>query len=333
MTVLEACILPPPPLLWTFCLDGMISQKVIPFSKFTRLAREHRLLCWQIATFGLLTIFWPIWLSYQNSQWIFHLWMDHEFLTLLLAMQYALLLTVFLSKILHLPLLCWQSPRSAIKGKAGLRATAGGVFLTLAVVALSETALQVQPKELWWRWHGLLLASHWLPLIIATVASRFEQAPVLESTKEGMLGKRSMMTICTGFACIALFLIFLQFLDKAPKSQDWLHGIGRLRNFPALVLIAVSAAFSEEVLFRGYLFGRLKSIFRTPLMAALVSSLIFGLVHQEYGQLHMAFAFILGLIYTAMAAFSRSLIPSILVHCFLNLLQAAIESFNLATEL
>lgn len=89
----------------------------------------------------------------------------------------------------------------------------------------------------------------------------------------------------------------------------------RLDNILAFVTLVILAPFAEEVLFRGYLYGKLKS--RVPsAVAAIVTSLLFGLAHV---QLNVVIdVFILGLVLCALRSLTGSIWAGVLVHVIKN---------------
>jgi membrane protease YdiL (CAAX protease family) len=112
-----------------------------------------------------------------------------------------------------------------------------------------------------------------------------------------------------------LFAIVYSTLVGQPKQKDVAEAFGAI---PVQVLLIVFAApISEEVCFRGMLFGGLRE--RLPrLGAALVSGLIFGGLHATTGlsavPVLVAFGFILALLYEK----TGSIVPGILLHMLNN---------------
>lgn len=112
-----------------------------------------------------------------------------------------------------------------------------------------------------------------------------------------------------------LFAIVYSTLIGEPKQKDVAEAFGAI---PVQILLIVFAApISEEVCFRGMLFGGLRE--RLPrLGAALVSGLIFGGLHATTGlsavPVLVAFGFILALLYEK----TGSIVPGILLHMLNN---------------
>lgn len=89
----------------------------------------------------------------------------------------------------------------------------------------------------------------------------------------------------------------------------------RLDNILAFVTLVILAPFAEELLFRGYLYGKLKN--RVPaVVAAIVTSLLFGLAHFQW---NVAIdVFILSLILCALRSLTGSIWAGVLVHVIKN---------------
>lgn len=114
----------------------------------------------------------------------------------------------------------------------------------------------------------------------------------------------------------ALATIALPFVDYT-QTQD--TGFAQITTQPEYVLaflsLVVIAPLAEEVLFRGYLFGKLRKY--APLwVAVLVTSLLFALVHFQWNVSIDVFA--LSLVLCMLRVVSGSLWPSILLHMLKN---------------
>jgi membrane protease YdiL (CAAX protease family) len=112
-----------------------------------------------------------------------------------------------------------------------------------------------------------------------------------------------------------LFAIAYTALVGQPHQKDIAEDFGAIPV--QVLLIAIAAPISEEVCFRGFLFGGLRE--RLPrIAAALVSALIFGALHVTTGVSAVppliAFGFILALLYEK----TGSIVPGILLHMLNN---------------
>jgi len=119
-------------------------------------------------------------------------------------------------------------------------------------------------------------------------------------------------------AAIGAYLIFSTVyiaLIGQPKQKDIAEGFGAVPV--QVLLIVIAAPISEEVCFRGMLFGGLRE--RLPrLAAALISGLVFGGLHATTGVSAVppliGFGFILALLYEK----TGSIVPGILLHMLNN---------------
>jgi len=120
------------------------------------------------------------------------------------------------------------------------------------------------------------------------------------------------------FAAIGAYLLFAIVYTSifgAPEQKDIADEFGTLPM--QILLIVIAAPISEEVCFRGMLFGGLRE--RWPrIAAALLSGLIFGGLHALTGLSAVppliAFGFILALLYEK----TGSIVPAILLHMLNN---------------
>jgi membrane protease YdiL (CAAX protease family) len=119
-------------------------------------------------------------------------------------------------------------------------------------------------------------------------------------------------------AAIGLYLLFIAFygaLIVEPHQEDIAEALGPIAT--QVLLIAILAPISEEICFRGMLFGGLRE--RLPrLAAALVTGVIFGGLHAFTGITAVppliVFGFLLSLLYEK----TGSIVPGILLHMLNN---------------
>lgn len=101
------------------------------------------------------------------------------------------------------------------------------------------------------------------------------------------------------------------------QLQDiaFLSAQGNIEMLLAFVALIIIAPISEEITFRGFLFGGLKKKLGW-IGAAVISSLVFALVH---GQLNVAIdTFLLGLVLAWLYRKTKSIWPSIALHAIKN---------------
>ncbi len=112
-----------------------------------------------------------------------------------------------------------------------------------------------------------------------------------------------------------LFVFLYVALVVEPEQEDIAEAFGTLPV--QILLIAIAAPISEEICFRGMLFGGLRE--KLPrLGAALIASLVFGALHALTGVTAVppliAFGFALCLLYEK----TGSIVPGILLHMLNN---------------
>lgn len=155
-------------------------------------------------------------------------------------------------------------------------------------------------------------------LVPMAIAARWGAASVGEAPRR--LGVRGFRPSALKWmlAAIGAYLLFSGVyvaLFGAPEQEDIAESFGTLPL--QILLIAIAAPVSEEVCFRGMLFGGLRE--RLPrLGAALISALIFGGLHALTGLSAVppliAFGFILCLLYEK----TGSIVPGIVLHMLNN---------------
>lgn len=115
---------------------------------------------------------------------------------------------------------------------------------------------------------------------------------------------------------MALATAFLTFVDPVEvQDTGFSQLVGNAQYLLAFVSLVVIAPIAEEVLFRGYLFGKLRKY--APLwLAILITSVLFGIVHFQWNVGLDVFA--LSIVLCLLRVASGSLWPSILLHMLKN---------------
>ncbi len=134
------------------------------------------------------------------------------------------------------------------------------------------------------------------------------------------LGVRRFKPSSIGWMALAIvsyltFAALYSVLILEPHQEDIAEGFGAIPV--QVLLIAIAAPISEEVCFRGMLFGGLRQ--RLPrLAAALIAALIFGALHAVTGISAVPplifFGFVLCLLYEK----TGSIVPGIILHMLNN---------------
>ncbi|HVY96293.1 MAG TPA: CPBP family intramembrane glutamic endopeptidase [Solirubrobacterales bacterium] len=119
-------------------------------------------------------------------------------------------------------------------------------------------------------------------------------------------------------AAIVVYLLFAAVYSSLilePKQEDIAKGFGAIPV--QVLLIVILAPVSEEVCFRGMLFGGLRE--RLPrFAAALLSGLIFGGLHAFTGITAVPPLIVFGLVLALLYERTGSIVPGILLHVLNN---------------
>jgi membrane protease YdiL (CAAX protease family) len=156
-------------------------------------------------------------------------------------------------------------------------------------------------------------------LVPMAIAARWGATSAVEALRRlGVHGFRPSAALKWGAAAIGAYLLFAAIytgIFGAPEQEDIAESFGTLPL--QILLIVIAAPISEEVCFRGMLFGGLRN-HMPRLAAALVSGLIFGGLHALTGLSAVppliAFGFILALLYEK----TGSIVPGIILHMLNN---------------
>lgn len=109
---------------------------------------------------------------------------------------------------------------------------------------------------------------------------------------------------------------FLTFVDyKQVQETGFTQLIGNTQYMLAFISLVIVAPIAEEVLFRGYLFGKLRK-YAPVWVSVLVTSILFGIVHGQWNVGLDVFA--LSIVLCLLRVVSGSLWPSIMLHMLKN---------------
>ena len=138
---------------------------------------------------------------------------------------------------------------------------------------------------------------HWLTLVILPFAlirlhqTRFDRRARTFSLSLATVGlaKGNLRTGVVLAAVIGLGLSLLQTLVSRHRDDIWalLFSGKALVAFPlVLALMLATAAFTEEFFFRGVLQTRLSNLFKSNVVAVIVTAAFFGVYHLPYAYLN-----------------------------------------------
>jgi uncharacterized protein len=154
-----------------------------------------------------------------------------------------------------------------------------------------------------------------MPVLIATRRGRSSIGEALRR-----LGVRRfrlsavLWMLATVFAYLTFAALYVALVGE-PEQEDIAEGFGVIPV--QILLIVFAAAISEEICFRGFLFGGLRERF-PRIAAALLSAVIFGGLHALTGISAVppliAFGFVMALLYEK----TGSIVPGIILHMLNN---------------
>lgn len=155
-------------------------------------------------------------------------------------------------------------------------------------------------------------------LLVPFAISAGRGASVREAAARLGLRRFHLTAIKWMFAAIGAYLliaIVYTAIAGEPEQEDIAETFGSLPV--QILLIVFAASISEEVCFRGFLFGGLRERW-SPIVAALISGTIFGALHALTGLSAVppliAFGVVLALLYEK----TGSIVPGILLHMLNN---------------
>ncbi len=192
----------------------------------------------------------------------------------------------------------------------GVFVAAQGLGILVAKLILSYMAPQLAaPDELGWLMLLCQLFAMPLVIIFLIFLRRSRKAPAVKI----MCGVKGFdpVIILGGFVMIFTASIVIEpLLALLPTPPDV-----EARGWPFMVSAVLLAPLFEEIICRGMIFGALRAR-RGTLVALVVSSLIFGIMHL---QVTMSInAFVMGLILCYIYICSRSIIAPIILHILNN---------------
>jgi membrane protease YdiL (CAAX protease family) len=105
------------------------------------------------------------------------------------------------------------------------------------------------------------------------------------------------------------------------NRQIMLHILTILnKSWPLLIFTAITAGFTEELIFRGYLVPRLEMLFKNKHMPVIISSLMFGLIHFRYqSYTEVIFATLFGVVFAIHYQWYRNIKILIFTHACVDL--------------
>lgn len=161
------------------------------------------------------------------------------------------------------------------------------------------------------------IGAPWLILKRKTDKKELGMQRWVEWKDYGWLGLGFVSYLILTMAVSFLAMMFLTFIDFDEKQVTGYEMItAPYEYYLAFIGLVVIAPVAEELLFRGYLFGKLRASGVKVWVAVVATSLLFAIVHFQ-GNVGVD-VFALGIVLALLRVFSKSLWPSIMLHMLKN---------------
>jgi membrane protease YdiL (CAAX protease family) len=142
----------------------------------------------------------------------------------------------------------------------------------------------------------------------ATVASLGWQGASISSVLWGLVLAAGLMWLVYPVTLV---------LFRAMRITGYTEGLGKLAALPrwSLILAAVVAGIAEETLYRGFALTRIADLTGSSVLAILLTTLIFAVVHQRLWGWGASVGFVVsGLVLSAFFVWRQDLLANILAH-------------------
>ncbi len=143
----------------------------------------------------------------------------------------------------------------------------------------------------------------------------------------------SVMILCVilGICLYCLLVVILSFLPEG-LSDSYNESAARVSQTGAVAVIvsALAAPVTEEIIFRGLVYTRLREVM-PACVSVLISALIFGMGHT--GIVWISYAFAFGILFAALDEKTGSIFPGILIHIAVNSANETVQAVTAGLSL
>ena len=145
------------------------------------------------------------------------------------------------------------------------------------------------------------------------------------NTLRGLIGARALFVdLLLGLALFAAWLAAEYAFDRVfgaatPAGVQPLL-VRRAADIPLWVLLALSAGFVEELVFRGYLQRQFGALLGSRWAGVIAQAVFFGVTHGYQGALPVLKITLFGLMFGAFALLRRSLVPGMAAHAAVDVI-------------
>jgi membrane protease YdiL (CAAX protease family) len=162
---------------------------------------------------------------------------------------------------------------------------------------------------------GLVLGLVLVPLFIARSSGATSLGSALRRLGLRRFEPSALLWMAVALVAYLVLLGLYSLLVVEPEQEDIAESFGPVPV--QVLLIAIAAPFSEELCFRGMLFGGIRE--RLPMVpAALIAGVVFGLLHAFTGISAVPPLAILGFIFCLLYEKTGSIVPGMLLHALNN---------------
>ena len=211
-----------------------------------------------------------------------------------------------------------------------------GLFLALVATTVfwfPSVAGTVLPRDILWRNLFSQFADWFFAIALMLIVVVGERQPI-----SSMGFKRpDSETLLGAFGLVGFF--FLGLIAWKFAVDPWIPSISLPTGKPATgtlpknffywfaPIALVTAAFAEEIIYRGYAMERLLKYFKNPLPAIVLPHTAFALMHLKDGFANALMVFAVGMLFTWFYFSSRNLTLLIIAHFIIDALAVIAELF------
>jgi CAAX protease family protein len=162
---------------------------------------------------------------------------------------------------------------------------------------------------------GLVIGLVGVPLFVARSHGATSLREALRRLGLRRFDRSAFLWMVVALIAYLVLLGLYSLLVVEPEQEDIAESFGPVPV--QVLLICLAAPFSEELCFRGMLFGGLRE--RLPMVpAALIAGLVFGLLHAFTGLSAVPPLAILGVIFCLLYEKTGSIVPGMMLHALNN---------------
>lgn len=211
------------------------------------------------------------------------------------------------------------------RGSAAVDLMVVVLSIVLFVILLSISSIPAWMEEnlpsLGRLWINVFIGIITLDVLAIVLMVRKQKLATLGLAKTSF-GKTIGLAAATIPVCyISVLITVTAYLALSGTSLDGLVQeraafLDEVPHIPPLIAVpfALFVGIHEEVLFRGFILGRLRALFGSTVAAVIASSIVFGLLHGYQGAIGVVQTTTVGLVLATLAARFRTIWPAILAH-------------------